>query len=656
MSRGLPRVEYFWLPLLLAAVLAIYLPSLDNALVFDDGYLADGSLFAEYQSLLPVRTRMLSYGSFVWVQQVFGDGWWKQRLVNVAIHIAVVMALWGLYREILRHIAMPAPDPGSTVAAMRYEDSPALGVAIAFFALNPVAVYAVGYLIQRSILLATLFVVLGLWLFARGLAAKKPRMHALALLCYVLAVMAKEPAILAPLAAVPLYIVIARPSARRLALVATAGGILVAAAAAVLTLRYGEIIGKPFDEYSQVYLAQLAKLSPDAEKHAYGLSILNQAYLFFHYGLRWFLPYEGWLSINLRPPFPITWLTFPHVLGVIGYVAVLAAGFHLVIRHRDWRALMGLSILIPVLLFATEFVTVWVQDPFVLYRSYLWAIGIPGVIFFLVHGPKPPVVGAIGAALAALLIWQALDRVMSMSTPEEAYSDAIAKLPNDPRSVGRWFPYLNRGNAYLDRNQFQLAMADFQLSAALDDMGMGTFNLGALLAGQGRHAEALAAFAKAEKEGYNLYNLPFQKGQSLAATGKVAEAADQLRRALQMNPPSPLREIVLLQLGRAEIQLGKPGEAGNHLRALLAVEPGNREGKYALAMAYIMTNDHGKARELLDSLLGDAPTARVYYARAMANYGLKRKADALADIDKAIRIAPDNPLLQQWRNRIQAMP
>ena len=42
--------------------------------------------------------------------------------------------------------------------------------------------------------------------------------------------------------------------------------------------------------------------------------------------------------------------------------------------------------LLPALLFVTEFATVWVQDPFVLYRGYLWAIGIPGLVFFLFHG------------------------------------------------------------------------------------------------------------------------------------------------------------------------------------------------------------------------------------------------------------------------------
>src|SRR5438552_3367453 len=215
LSARISRGELAWLPVVLAAILVIYLPGLGNAPVADDGYLTDGSLFSEYRSPFALHPRMLSYGTFVWAQALWGEGWWKQRLVNIAIHIGVVVALWGLYRAILSRIEPPADDVGKTAAS--YAGSPALGLAIGFYALNPMAVYAVAYLIQRSILLATFFVVTALWLFAKGLIERKWAFHALALASYTLAVMSKEHAILAPIAAIPIYIVVARPSGRRLA-------------------------------------------------------------------------------------------------------------------------------------------------------------------------------------------------------------------------------------------------------------------------------------------------------------------------------------------------------------------------------------------------------------------------------------------------------
>jgi tetratricopeptide (TPR) repeat protein len=469
-------------------------------------------------------------------------------------------------------------------------------------------------------------------------------------------VFSKEHAILVPLAAIPLYIVVARPAPRRLAAVSVATLAVAAAAGLVLWMKHGEILGTPFDEFSRVYLAQLGALNRDAQANAFGLSILNESWLFLEYGVRWLLPYAGWMSINLRPPFPLTWWSFPHVLGVAGYLAVLVGGFVLLLRYRDWRALVGLALTMPALLFLTEFATVWVQDPFVLYRSYLWAIGIPGLVFCLVHGPAPRVVLAVGLVAGALLVWQALDRVLSLDTPESAWSDAIVKLPNDPRAVGRWFPYLNRGSAYVDREQFALAVADFENSSALGDMGMGAFNLGAVLASEGKHPQALAQFDRAEKQGYDLFNLPFQRGLSLLATGKPQEAYAQFALARAKQPPSPTRELVYLHLGRTAFQLGRIDDAVSAFEQLVQVDPRHKEGRYLLGLSYVRRGQFAPAREVLTPLLAEGENGPAAYARALANHGLGRKEEALADIGRALRLDPNNPHLREWEARIRSMP
>lgn len=642
---------------MLAALLLVYLPGLGNPLVFDDAYLADGSLFAEYGSLFQLRQRSLSYGSFVWIQHLFGEGWWKQRLVNVSIHLAVVIALWAFYREILARVQPPAPEPGAAAAEpVRLDRSPALGLAIAVFALNPVAVYAVAYLIQRSILLATLFVVLGLWAFARGVARGKWGYHVAAVACYVLAIASKEHAVMAPLAALPVYVLVARPPLRRLAIISAALSLPMAVVAWLLYSRFGAILGQAFDEYSKVYLTQLARLNPDAPARAYPLSIVNQAWLFFEYGFRWMLPYTGWMSINLRPPFPLTLATFPQVLGIVGYVAALLGSAYLLLRFRDWRALLGLSLLLPGLLFATEFVTVWVQDPFVLYRSYLWAIGIPGLVFCLAHGPSARVLLGVGLVASGLLVWQALDRVLSMDSAERVWSDAIAKQPNDPRAVGRWFAYLNRGNAYMDREELDLALTDFANSSALGDMGMGSYNVGAVLAAKGRHAQALAAFDQAQKQGYEIYSLPLQRGQSLAALGRFDEALAQFEAAWNLQPPSPTAETALINMARLGLQLERVDVAIASLEQLLARDPRHKEARYLRGMAHLKKGEHERARDAFTALLAEEQSVGAYYGRAMANFAARRKSDARADIEQALQGDPRNPQLRQLHDRILAMP
>ena len=105
--------RFLWVPLVAAAMLAIYLPGLGNELVFDDNILADGSIFTFYGAF-ELRSRTLSYGTFSWVQALAGAGWWKQRVFNLAIHMGVVAALFAFYREILRSLVTPPPEPGAT--------------------------------------------------------------------------------------------------------------------------------------------------------------------------------------------------------------------------------------------------------------------------------------------------------------------------------------------------------------------------------------------------------------------------------------------------------------------------------------------------------------------------------------------------------------
>ena len=644
------RRQWTWLVAVLAIAIGIYLPGLGNLPVFDDAFYADGQLKRVYGEL-QLRPRLLSYGTFVWIDALFGEGLWKQRLFNVLVHLGVVAALSTFYREILRFIVPPEPDPGEPV--QQYRDSHAFGLALAFFALNPVAVYAVAYVIQRSILMATLFVLLGLWLFARGLRTGRWWMHAVAVLCYALAVASKEHAVLAPLAALPVYVLVARPSRRRLAIVAGAGTALIAAAGILLAQRFGNILGAPFDEFSQVYLQQLAALNPDAPRQAWPLSIENQAWLFFEYGVRWFLPVADWMSISMRPPFPVQWTSFPQVLGVPLYIAVVVGASWLLLRSRDWRALAGLSVLLAAILFGSEFATVWVQDPFVLYRSYLWAIGVPGLILCFAHGTSLRALLVITAVVCVLLSWQAIERVLSLESPETAWSDAIRKLPRDARAVGRWFPYLNRGSYYVERDQDELALRDFEASAQLGDMGMGWFNTGSLLNAKGKYLQALALFDRAEKQGYTLYALHFQRGLALAALNRLREAQREFELAMLMAPPSPVREILWLQRGRMALQNGERETAIGDLEKYVAYDPKHGEARYLLAMAYNAKTEYEKA---LQALEGVPEGGSVHYARALAFYGLGRKDDATREIDTAVRLGPPNPILTQWQAKIRAMP
>ncbi len=648
------QLNNLWIVLVVVALLAIYLPTLSNPPVFDDRLLSSGDLFVQYGSMSELKPRFLSYGSFVWLRDLFGEGWWKQRFINLLVHCGVVLALWGFYRQLAAAIAAPENEDGSV--GQSYRDSLALGLALGVFALNPVAVYAVAYLIQRSILMATLFVVLALWSFARGLVQQQGRWFILSALCYLFAVLSKEHAIMAPLAAVPVYILVSRPSLRRLATLALGGCILVATIGALLVAHYGEIIGKPFDQYSRIYIAQLSALGDNVESNAFALSIANQACLFFKYGFLWFAPHSAWMSIDLRPPFPVSLWSFPLILGVLGYLAIIVSGLFLVVRYRDGRALIGLSLLLPATLFVTEFSTVWVQDPFVLYRSYLWAIGVPGIVLALFHGLSGRVLLVTGVILGMGFVWQGLDRGRSMASPETLWSDAIAKLPEDARAVGRWFPYLNRAEAYLDQGRFNEAYRDFSASSRLGDHGLGAYNIAAMFGMHGKYQDSLKMLDEAKRQGYAGFGLDYQRGVALYGLGKYAEARSAFSDSLAQEHPAPMDAMILLAMGRAARATGDTSSAITDFDKARTLAPQNPEIAYELGTLKLSSKQFVEAVELLGATINISPSAAAYHARAIAYFSLKRKTDALADIEAAMRIMPNEPVLREWRNRILVMP
>jgi hypothetical protein len=152
--------------LLCAAVLLVYSLGLHNDFIFDDERIADGTIFRGHTNFSQVQIRMLSYGSFTWIHALTGDNMPAQRVVNVLLHLGTCLALYQLFSLLLPRIAYSdstRAEPGfaaSQVAALR--------VGVLVYAMHPVAAYAVGYLIQRSIVMATLFGVLACWAFARA--------------------------------------------------------------------------------------------------------------------------------------------------------------------------------------------------------------------------------------------------------------------------------------------------------------------------------------------------------------------------------------------------------------------------------------------------------------------------------------------------------
>lgn len=656
------KAIYWFSALLLLAILGVYLPGLNNGLLFDDMRLTDGTIFGNYGSLLDFKQRTLSYGSFVWIEQIFGDGWWKQRVFNIALHLATVAALYALFKALLTQTRFPH-DIEEQPHFHASRDA-ALQLGLVLFALNPVAVYAVGYLVQRSIVMATLFAVMACWAFVRGLQGGRVLWHIAALICYVLAILSKEHAFLTVAMVVPLYIFVQRPGLKAAMVIVGMALLLLAVASAAVFHFFGSLVGQIFDEQSQGYARQLEALRPGITSQIYPLSILNEAALFFAYGFLWIVPYVGWMSIDLRPAFPLGFGSIWHLAGALGYLALLACSIWAVLRRPGVIGLVALCLLFPLLWYATEFATVWLQDPFVLYRSYLWAVAIPGLAAIALTGVKPRTIYIVGIVIGIVFGALSFERVLSLQDAGTSWADAAEKIDKKApaNAVGRGRAFLNLGTARADKGLLDQAVQDFATANVLGDQGGNAlFNMGAILSQQRKFTEALNAFDAAQSKGFKGQALHYQKAEAMMAMGQLRPAFEAY--SLALNEPSEdsdnakqMEQAMRLKRAEAAIGLQQYAIAADDFRRLLQASPNAPRPTVGMGLALVGQGDSAQAKQLLDALISHSPSAPAYYGRAMAHRGLGHLPEALKDLDQAIRLEPQNPQYRQIRNQLTPAP
>src|SRR5262249_16290877 len=141
-----------------ALACALYLPFLSSPRVFDDWVFFSGEHFYYYATHpFGMGLRLLPYFSLA-VTEVTIGGMAAHRIVSLLIHVACSLVLFKLIYDLLR--ALPSSDPDRERKARTWAF-----VMAAFFAVHPVAVYGTGYLVERTIVVATLFSLASVWLF-----------------------------------------------------------------------------------------------------------------------------------------------------------------------------------------------------------------------------------------------------------------------------------------------------------------------------------------------------------------------------------------------------------------------------------------------------------------------------------------------------------
>lgn len=435
----------------------LYVPFLGNPLVFDDLPFFSGARFAYFATTpFGLDLRLLPYFTLAFPQVMWGQfPPWNHaeihRVISLIFHIACALALYKLLYDLL--VAVQVRSDATSLNRVRDNAVASAFAGTAVFAIHPVAVYAAGYLVQRTIVLAAFFSLLSIIYFVRGLARGSHAYAISAALCYTLAIFSKEHSILLPAAAVmatPLVATNARFAIRYVVFYLLA--CLPAAITVVVLVRW--VIGKAYEPGFDLLVAQIEGIPGlDVAGGPWLVSAITQMGLFFKYLADWFLPNTATMSIDIRIDFAQTWQSGWIILKVLAFAAFGALGMFL-LRKRGRIGVAGFGLLYVWILFFVELSAVRFQEPFVLYRSYLWAPGIVIVFAAILSGLSRKAAWAIVMVVCPLLFYQANDRLRSFSSPLALWEDAAAKLPSTP------IPWGSRTLYNLGREQLYSAKPD----------------------------------------------------------------------------------------------------------------------------------------------------------------------------------------------------
>jgi hypothetical protein len=509
--------------LLALAIGLVYLPFLGTNFFFDDIYFI--AVAAKYYATawFHFDLRWFPYASLGWSVTVFSD------VVPHFFHLGNALIHWGsavlLYVLIKRITESALPEAPSTTIARG-----ALLAALVF-AVHPVAVYAVGYVVQRSILMATFFGLLMFWAYLRAATSGQRRWLVLSVIAYFVACFSKEHSALLPAALAALAILLRGQNSldrRMLWLVWTA----YLSVFILVVLRAKGVFGSPYEAMAAQLFEQQGIVAGSPMLHL--LSAMTQAGLFFKYLFLWLLPNPAWMSVDMREQFVPAWTAWQGWLGVVGYLAYGAVALRWLLRGGS-KGLLGFALLYPWLLFPIEFTAIRVQEPFVLYRSYLW---MPGVLLMLpLLLLRFPARKTLLAMLATLLVLIPLswNRLWVFDDTFRMWDDAARLLQNE-RVAGADRIYFNRGQAELAAQKWQEAALDFERAAAISpQLEPIRFNLGVAYANLGRYEEALAEFDSAIAIDASDSRVYYAKGMTLRGMGRIEEAKQQMKKSCELD-------------------------------------------------------------------------------------------------------------------------
>lgn len=265
----------------------------------------------------------------------------------------------------------------------------------------------------------------------------------------------------------------------------------------------------------------------------YPLSVLTQSWLFFKYLGLWLFPNPAWMSVDMREPFAQSLLS-PYLLALTGFIA-WGVGAVWLLMKRGRLGMVGFAMLFPWLMFMTELSAVRIQESFVLYRSYLWAVGACCLLPVLLDKLDKRIGSVIVAAVALAMFPISMERLSSFGHPLLLWDDAEKLVKDRPDLPGAYRIYHNRGVELINTDEYDLAIKDLTLAITLQpNWPFSPNNLGTAYLKKGEWRAAANAFTQAieiaERKKMGVSPRPyFGRAMAYEAMGEIGKAKEDYR-------------------------------------------------------------------------------------------------------------------------------
>jgi Flp pilus assembly protein TadD len=550
---------------------------------------------------------------------------WSYHLLNLMIHIAAALALYGIVRRTLLTERLKE----------RFgKDSNALALVVALiWVVHPIQTQSVTYIMQRCESMMGMFYLVCLYCSIRSYdSVRKGLWYAAAIAACAAGMLSKQVMVTAPLV-VLLYDVVFITQALR----------------ETLRRRWPLYIGLAA---TWAVLAATMVAAPASLTAGFAVKTIS-SWAYFKSELGVIVYY---LRLSLWPsPLCLDYFGWPVAKTsreVIPYAIVLTglgvATVWALVRRRPEGFLGAWFFLI---LSVTSSVMP-IDDLVFEHRMYLPLAAVAAFVVVgcyalgarlktrmpLLFGSQSLDSGRIAVALATLVIvalgFATARRNIDYSSEVVMWNDVVKKRPDNPRG------HSNLGTALAELGKNDKAMEEFREALRIDPaFEPAHANLGLALFRDGKPAEARAELLDAISLNTRDSNAHCNLGRVLSALGQTNEAVDEFTRAVRINP---YFAEAYSNLGTAFVELGKMDNATQEFREALSIDPGFEPAHCNLGMALYFDGRLAEAKtQLLDaiSLNPSDSTAHCDLGRVLSDKG--QTNEAVDEFERAVRINPD---------------